>query len=1474
MEKCEPTREELSAKIRTLEERLWEAEQTIAAIQSGEVDALVIQKPDGEQLYTLTGADHGYRILVESVSEGALILSSDSSIYYCNRTLGEMLQLPIQKIIGRELDSYVASEGRAQLMELIKESRSLGAAKGEFPIKRVDGTILPVNVSLNRMSVEHFEGVCAVITDLSEQKQVEDELRRHRTELELLVNERTAELQREIIERKRAEEEVRGQREWLRVTLTSIGDAVIATDEAARITFINPVAAELTGWREDEARGKLVQEVLTIINEKTREPAEDVIRRVLRDGRVTLLANHTALVTRDGREIPIEDSAAPIKDSAGNVIGVVLVFHDVTERRRAQEALKQSEERLQALMTALPVGVSFSHDANCRFVTGNPAVLAQFEVAPEDNLSASAADLNAPGRQVRFFREGRKISDTELPLQRAVAENQEIPKMELEVLLPSGRRWFSEASGVPLRNAEGKVVGGVAVTVDITERKLTEEKILYQRAILETINHIFHQALTCETEEQLGVTCLKAAAELTQSKYGFIGEFDGDGSLYDISMSDPGWEACAMDDQSGHGRPKIDFKIHGLFGRVLLDGKSLLTNDPTSHPDSIGTPSGHPPLTAFLGVPLIHDGKTQGLLGLANREGGYTSEHQQAIETIAPAIIEAFFRKRLEAELRESEERLRLHRERMPIGFIVYDAEFRFLQLNPAAEQIFGYKAEELIGRHAQAIVPPDAKPHVDDILRRLAKGEMTAHSVNENLTRDGRLIFCDWLNTPLKDAQGKFLGFLSMVQDVTERKAVQEALHRSENLLRRVVDSMPIGVWISDEHGNLIVGNPVTEQIWAGKRYVGIEHFGEYKASRLDTGKPIEPDEWAIARAIRYGEITLNEELEIECFDGTRKILLNSALPVFDENKKMIAAIAVNQDITERKRVEEALRQSEARFKLLSETAGRLLTSENPQGIYLNLCRQVMEHLDCHTFFNFLVDDPSGKLHLNAWSGIPEEEARKIEWLDYGVAVCGCAARDGVRIVAEDIFNTPDVRTELVKSYGIQAYACHPLRVEGRLIGTLSFGTRTRTRFSLQELEIMRTVADQVATAMDRIRLIEELQRSRDELEIQVQKRTAELNTANEELRQEILERRHAEEAENRARTSLQNVFDGIPTPLFMIDQHLSVGMLNEAARKYFKIADDDESVGRCCHDLAFGKDSPCDRCGILLAIREGKEITFEREGPSERERIEQVTVYPLEEVVTGIPGAIVRIDDITEIKNLEKHMMRVDRLSSLGQLSGGIAHEIRNPLAGINLFVDVLNDEEKFARTSVELDILQEIKSNIKRINGIIKRVLDFSRQPETASWSKLEISSLIEDTLKFWRSRMGKEGIELRVYVEEDLPDLLGDPIEIQQVLNNLVENAIDDMRGGGLLSIAARRCTFSAEKKRPAVSITVQDSGSGIPTEAQGSVFNPFFTTKPTGTGLGLAISHRIISRHGGIIFFETSENMGTTFHIEFPVASGG
>ena len=240
-------------------------------------------------------------------------------------------------------------------------------------------------------------------------------------------------------------------------------------------------------------------------------------------------------------------------------------------------------------------------------------------------------------------------------------------------------------------------------------------------------------------------------------------------------------------------------------------------------------------------------------------------------------------------------------------------------------------------------------------------------------------------------------------------------------------------------------------------------------------------------------------------------------------------------RDISERKRKEAEhdryladLHESKARSELLARVASALLSSDDPGGLVEGLCRQVMAHLDCQAFLNFVVDEGAGRLHLTAWAGIPDDDARRVEWLDFGAAICGSVARDRVRIVAEQIETTPDARTAALRAMGIRAFACHPLLSQDRLLGTLAFGTRARARFSEDDLSLMSTVADHVAIAMARAQdasereaarleneqLVERLQSQHEELQAQseaFQAQSEALRAQTQELRaQAAVARRH----------------------------------------------------------------------------------------------------------------------------------------------------------------------------------------------------------------------------------------------------------------------------------------------------------------------------------------------------------------------------
>jgi PAS domain S-box-containing protein len=246
--------------------------------------------------------------------------------------------------------------------------------------------------------------------------------------------------------------------EWLVTTLKSIGDAVIATDRNGRVTFMNPVAQALTGWGEAEAHGRALQEVFHIVNEATRATVENPVDKVLREGSVIGLANHTILMRRDGTELPIDDSGAPILDARGEITGVVLVFRDTTERKHAEE------ERLR-----LAAIIESSDDA----IIGKTleGVVTSWNVGAERIYGYTAAE--AAGQHISFIVPPELAEETSSILER-IRDGRKVEHLETTRISRDGRRLNVSVTISPIKNSAGSIIGASAIARDITERRHAE----------------------------------------------------------------------------------------------------------------------------------------------------------------------------------------------------------------------------------------------------------------------------------------------------------------------------------------------------------------------------------------------------------------------------------------------------------------------------------------------------------------------------------------------------------------------------------------------------------------------------------------------------------------------------------------------------------------------------------------------------------------------------------------------------------------------------------------------------------------------------------------------------------------------------------------------------------------------------------------------------------------------------------------
>ncbi|MCF8037301.1 MAG: GAF domain-containing protein [Desulfobacteraceae bacterium] len=281
-----------------------------------------------------------------------------------------------------------------------------------------------------------------------------------------------------------------------------------------------------------------------------------------------------------------------------------------------------------ALYRATPAG---------RIIWANPAMVRTLGCGSMDELLGIHTPELYADRKVRekwrqMMRESGLVADFEWQMQRA-----------------DGRRsWVRENARADCDDG-GRIIAYEGSLEDITGKKQLRESLGERARVLDAINRVFSEAMTRGTEQEVAATCLSVAEEMTQSRFGFLGELNANGRLDTLAIGDASRRACLLHESRAPAMIR-DMPVRGMWGRVIAGGRSLLANDPQNHPHSIGTPAGHISLTAFLGVPLAQDGKTTGLIGLANKDGGYTENDRENTEQLSLAFSKALQMKRTEAE--------------------------------------------------------------------------------------------------------------------------------------------------------------------------------------------------------------------------------------------------------------------------------------------------------------------------------------------------------------------------------------------------------------------------------------------------------------------------------------------------------------------------------------------------------------------------------------------------------------------------------------------------------------------------------------------------------------------------------------------------------------------------------------------------------------------------------------------------------
>lgn len=642
----------------------------------------------------------------------------------------------------------------------------------------------------------------------------------------------------------------------------------------------------------------------------------------------------------------------------------------------------------------------------------------------------------------------------------------------------------------------------------------TEQTASY---VIQDINSIFQAALTCENEEDLGAACIQVAIETTDSKMGFIAEVGDDGMLHDIAMSATAMEACTAKDGDGHGRRQSDFAITGLYGQVFTSAASLIVNEPESHPARAGVPSWHPRLFAFLGVPLKERGRTFGIIGVANRPGGYGPEQRDALEGIAPAVVQAFKRKRVELALKRSEEKYRSLFQSIDEGFCIVEVmfdqtahpyDYRFLETNVVFEQQSGMS--DVVGKTMRELMPEHDQSWFDTFGRIALTGrperfvnevkqlgrvwDVYGFRMDDPRQRHVAVLFRDITERVRNEAASQFLA--GVTDELARMKVVDETMNllvermgahfRAARVVLAELDDPPgaTAKVLYEWHDPALRSSPDRRiPHYSSAGYAGMSRVGQSVVVTDTEAGPRQPSEpwpdetrsfidapfvsggrWRFSLVVSDSKPRewRNDEIRLVNDIGTR--IWNS----LDRARN---------DALEKRRLEEAQRRAEKERRAAVH--------------WLALSRietEIHSSLDIDQVAQRALYEGAWALGADSAAIDGVDDDGWVVWYDHGFdpSIVGHryssgqsphgqrAVNTGSVVVVDDTAADTQAGGYVVDTYGLRSFAVAPLIVRGSPLGALYFNYLTPHRFTQQEVDFIARLASSLSLAIDNAHLFQ----------------------------------------------------------------------------------------------------------------------------------------------------------------------------------------------------------------------------------------------------------------------------------------------------------------------------------------------------------------------------------------------------------------